>query len=511
VASLLTFCLTLAAGLVLLALFRSGQAREAERRARDPGLSGGRGTEIAETLAIEKANDVAFPVFPAGTLLPHVYVDTFGTVEQGTVQGGQKALHLRLLTGASRKASECRELYNVNIPLKPSDLPVNPRVRVFLRVDESGALGLHAQERGVTRPVFTEALRVRVKASSRRRPATWPLLPIRRLRFLAPFAYGGYVLWSDIDESGLLGWMGSLSMRWFHASYDVPNVLLALALYVPVARCLSAALAFTMPGLAAALAYDSAVNVRRSSPPVPARAPGGSFVQERPSSPMRVGASVIFFFVWLVVTFGALAGAIAFVSWNIAEQRRAAAPLLSLDAFSGTVPASPRVTLEGWLRPRLAARYQSFSRYPGRRGFSYRREGAFTPVTSANWKPGDSVSVLLETSTEKPDDGFGFGRAIHWKPGGDPSVGAGGRTDDRAAPDKTRLNVRLRANDLPYFVKEAYLRSGMRLTDPYWVADTDSDARPFALALLGAVLLSVLLGTAGVMQRKRLRPPSAPS
>jgi hypothetical protein len=68
------------------------------------------------------------------------------------------------------------------------------------------------------------------------------------------------------------------------------------------------------------------------------------------------------------------------------------------------------------------------------------------------------------------------------------------RTGDAvSSPLATTRNVRLRADALPFFVKDAYERAGIRFTDPYWVAYMDPDGRPFAVVLVGTMLI-VLIG-----------------
>jgi hypothetical protein len=505
-AYVLTFCLTLAAGLLLLVFFRSHSKLEegAKETARQEGGRGAlhpqeeRATEIAETLAIEKANDAAVPVLRAGTLLPAAYAESFRTVDDG-----QRAIQLRLLLGGSKRASECRTLLRLTVPLVHPGPPGKPNVKLVLDVGEDGTLAILADEKGVSRPVGPADLRIPVKASDRKRTRWWPLLRFQPLAAGAASAfYFGYVLYSDIDQSGLTGWIASLSMRLFHASWDIPNVLLGWALYFPGAGLLRRVLFFTMPGLAAASLARKPVPPARRSPVTPAHAPRTSSLEGRRKSPLLIVAVGIAMFVG---TFGGLVGAVALASWSMAEERRAFAPELNLNTFSGTPPTSPRLNLEGWLHEQLAARYESaWGPDKPRLGATYRRDHAFIPVTSTHWKPGEPVSVLLETTgAEERDDTWLLGRSIHWKPGGDPGSVVGQRTSDAAfAPNGTTLNVRLRKNDLPYFVKDAYERAEMRFTNPYWVADTDDDVRPFALALVGWFLVTVF-GLTFLVQRLR--------
>lgn len=210
------------------------------------------------------------------------------------------------------------------------------------------------------------------------------------------------------------------------------------------------------------------------------------------------------------------AGAIAFRSWTIDERGRVVAPPFKLDSFSRTPPPSSRVELEGWFHERLTARYET-AFAPSRvtvssSGGITGEDHAYTPVTSIHWKPGEPLSVLLEHSEEAPvNDRLLLGRSIHWKLGEDPASLMRQTTAEATSPPLTTTrNVRLRANDLPFFVKDAYERSGIRFTDPYWVAYTDEDERPFVFVLLGGLLV-VFLGPIFLAMRliKRTRRPRA--
>ncbi len=453
-------------------------------------------TELDETLAIEKGNDVASPVLRAGTLLPTSYSETFSTVDDG-----QRAVQLRLLVGASKKASECRTLLNLNVPLEHLGPRGKPKVKLVLSVGEDGSLAVHAHEQGARRPVETTPLRVAVKLSDKRRPRLWTVLRHRGLVASIKYAYFAYVVYSDIDQSGLTGWIASLSMRLFHASWDIPNVLLGWALYFPGVWLFRRGLRVAMPGVVFFPAGKPILPPRPSPPKLPLPAWIG----------IGTGVTMLVGFV------GGLAGAIAFGAWTIDEQRRAVPFALNLDNFSGTPPGSPRVELEGWFHEQLTARYEAAFAPTRVTGFFTSggidgADHAYTPVTSAHWKPGEPVSFLLEDNAEAPVAArLLLGRSIHWKPGQDPASLTRQRNGDGASPPlATTRNVRLRANDLPFFVKDSYERTGIRFTDPYWVAYTDSDERPFALALVGAMLV-VLVGLPFLATRlaKKVRRPRA--
>lgn len=274
--------------------------------------------------------------------------------------------------------------------------------------------------------------------------------------------YAAYLVYGAGTHRGLMGWIEDLSMRLFHWSRMGLNLLLAM--FAGIVVC-SLALATLYQLKRALFGVRTSGAPRGALPPKPTRPVHSSALQ---------GARGLI--VGTVVAVVALAGTIALAMWAHAVEVDpvAPAPALDLDSFSRTPPASSRVALGGWFHDRLTVSYEE--KTSGRTEIH-----DFTPVTSTRWKPGEPVSVILETT----------GRLAPVRPG-------------------TTLNVRLRPNDLPAFVKNEYERSGMRLTDPYWVADRSADQRLLQFILGLGLLVVVLALSLGLVQWRRRRPRSPP-
>jgi hypothetical protein len=303
------------------------------------------------------------------------------------------------------------------------------------------------------------------------------------------YAYFSYVVYGDIDQSGLPGWISALSMGLLHASWDIPNVLVGCALYFPVAGLMRRALRF------------------HRTPPSPARAakpdashPTATPVIRNRSPAARRALAVVILVAALLGAVAPFAAAVVYSARALAQRRLAQASPLDLDNFSGVPPSSPRVSLSGRLQLPLTARFEAVwapARVTARSaGGTRRRETALTPMTSESWRPGQPVSVVFEDvgSDEVVLDSWLIGRALRWIPHADPASLGGGMTEQPTpGRSKATLNVRLRANALPLFVKDGYERAGLHFADPYWVADGGDDARPFLFSLLGATVAAALV------------------
>lgn len=448
-------------------------------------------SEMAATLAIERPNDVAFPLLREGTPLPAEYTEM-------SLVDARRAFQLRLLIGASQTASACRTLLELSLPLEHSGPPGKVLVKLTLDVKENGRLFVHAEALGATRTLQEQVLDVPVRpwdgtrqpdpsdGTRQRRLRLW-----RRLPLLVLLAYLGYVVVSDVDESGLGGWVESLSMRRFGVSYDLLNILFLLAVYFLCKPLVVRGLSAALPGLAALLAKIPPPSRR---PPKVKRqvdvGPGGCLV--------IAGAWGLF----ILLSGGALLGALA-LGFSAYGAREPTVPaVLGLETVSGSVPAS-RVLLHGWFHEQLAARYTSAFSWPRRTGGGrdslLQTDYSFTPVTPLHWKLGEPVSILLMDSHQKEaSNQTMLGRSVHWKPGGDPSS-AVPLSAVALAPAERTISARLLKNDLPSFVEDAYERAGLHLTHPYWVADTGDD--PTLGLLVGTVCLIFIVGMLFVVVR----------
>ncbi|MFN7132518.1 MAG: hypothetical protein ACK4N5_10585 [Myxococcales bacterium] len=117
------------------------------------------GVRLLEAVAIETAGDVAFPIFPYGTLLPASWSDGFGAAEDG-----QRSVQVRLVVGNSARASECRTLLNVVVPLSRPLARAEAAGDLELRVDASGRVALRFLEAGSSRALLEREAMVPVLA-----------------------------------------------------------------------------------------------------------------------------------------------------------------------------------------------------------------------------------------------------------------------------------------------------------------------------------------------------------
>lgn len=308
---------------------------------------------------------------------------------------------------------------------------------------------------------------------------------------MALAVYAGYLVQGEYKHSGLMGWLEAVSLRRFGEAWSLLDGLVAFVLFGLCVLILKRAL--RVPRL------DLAVPKEVSPPRV------GSAPHPKTASPLDGLPGLLL---------GIAIAAVGIPTFLVVQHANAETSIkvppspLDLDSFAGNPPASARVALDGWFQTRLIARYVDEEYWPGKNTrVSERYTHTFVPVTSSAWKPGEPVSFILETvgHREPRDEEFLVGGSVQWSPGEDPAAVMKKMNDVRAPAAVTRrtVDVRLRADDLPYFVKDAYERAGMRFSDKYWVAETGESEGLFLLGALGSFVGLVSGITLGVMSWSR--------
>lgn len=108
---------------------------------------------LAEAVGIETADDVAAPILPYGAALPTSFSEVFSTAHDD-----QPTVMVRLVVGNSPRASACRPLMTVTLPLRRRGPRGQPRVRLIVTVEADGRGRVTAEEEGEAdnRLVFTD-------------------------------------------------------------------------------------------------------------------------------------------------------------------------------------------------------------------------------------------------------------------------------------------------------------------------------------------------------------------
>jgi hypothetical protein len=284
-----------------------------------------------------------------------------------------------------------------------------------------------------------------------------------QMALLAPIlGWMCWVLYGAYTHQGVIGWIESVSLRLFGSSSSRIAILLAMlagvVVVIPVAVLLSKL------GVISRATVEAVARPVRASPPISATALSPEGLRRRGRSRLLLGLVIAAAGVGL----GILLGSQTYAS----PVDAAAAPLLDLDAFSGEIPAGERVNLRGSFQARMTYGYEEKARTGSRTAHR------FTPVTSRSWQRGDPLLFVLERS----------GESIQPLPG-----------------EVATMNVRLRRNALPTFVRAEYERVGFSFASRYWVADPSPDETLFFASLTVSFLL-VLGGLAfGLSEWKRAR------
>jgi molecular chaperone DnaK len=102
-----------------------------------------RGPRLLEAISIETIGDEATPIIAYGARVPTSYTDIFSTAVDR-----QETIQVHLLLGNARKASECRTLANLVLPIEARASRGVPRVQLTVTVDATGCLTLRMEEIG---------------------------------------------------------------------------------------------------------------------------------------------------------------------------------------------------------------------------------------------------------------------------------------------------------------------------------------------------------------------------
>lgn len=113
------------------------------------------GARLLEALSIETVGDVASAMVPYGARVPTTYSDVFSTAEDG-----QRTFQVKLVVGNSPKASECRQLINLVLPLERPGPRGGPRIQLTITIEADGALSVVAHEQGAANPHRHDGFRV---------------------------------------------------------------------------------------------------------------------------------------------------------------------------------------------------------------------------------------------------------------------------------------------------------------------------------------------------------------
>jgi molecular chaperone DnaK (HSP70) len=112
---------------------------------------------LLEALAIETAGDEASAIVPYGSRLPMSWSDVFSTAEDG-----QATFQVRIVVGNSTRASECRPIVMLVLPLAKPGPRGKPRITLTLHVSAEGDLQVEALEHGTSEPIRRAGFKVAV-------------------------------------------------------------------------------------------------------------------------------------------------------------------------------------------------------------------------------------------------------------------------------------------------------------------------------------------------------------
>ncbi|UYZ63057.1 hypothetical protein [Hymenobacter weizhouensis] len=300
---------------------------------------------------------------------------------------------------------------------------------------------------------------------------TDPRRPLKTVLYSAYFVLAlGYLLYSSFTKTGLCGWLIDLQIRWFgSASERVTLILATLLLLLPLLLFVSR---FDRRGLAAAAP--------------PAVGPDG-----RP----RAGAS--FRTLAWIAAVPALLAVPAYFWLSHQATANAQEPVHQLDFINQPTAPVPARAKFAVLHAVFQAEYQYVleeTRYG-----KVARTNRYVPLTGPEWRPGQPVRIVYDTSTgvyfdEKNQQTFVY---------------------DQTSAFPGTFTGELHVGTLPTVARTAFEQQGLRLAEPVYVLENqyftngrpmDTDAGTYHLVLwLGLIFSAAILlgGGIGLAIRRR--------
>jgi hypothetical protein len=278
----------------------------------------------------------------------------------------------------------------------------------------------------------------------------------------------GWAVYGAITHQGLTGWIEDLFLRAFRGSSTKLALLLAVLAGTP---------AFVLWG--ALLRRSGLISKPTTIAWLRPRRTGGLASKGTTPGRQRAGVRAQVALGLLTAALGIVVGAV-FGPRTFPDpvDRSKSAPLVDLDAFTGSVPNASRVRLRGVVHGRLSVGFEE----KGAGGT--RTAHVFTPVTARAWTPEEPVVFVLESSAE---------------------------ASSLAATPTFPLDVHLRRNALPTFARSAFERAGLSVAPVSWIADSSADATGFHLTLAVSLGLFIVGLTVAVIPRARARAAAGSS